>query len=324
MGGFQFFPVMFSTKLWSAFIVRRFSQNADQNPANVYHYTTGEGLKGIVENKALWATAAYYLNDTSEIDYGCELAAEQLLDKAKHSDEKFVRAALESAIDRLLIPGQRELRLLSLYVACFCESGNLLSQWRAYSGSGGFALGFGQSVQHMKSEGMTVSPLQKVLYERQIQVRRVVDLIEEIVTIFQDNDVCRGETSGPSQEDVAYASGEIAQVLLATVVCFKAPDFAEEQEWRLVCQPQFAEDSEKTKAIRRVVKFRASSRGLIPYVELRDQRGEGNAPFPLESVRFGPTQRPDLVRSATRMLLDSRGFASTEVMGSEIPVILGQ
>jgi hypothetical protein len=262
------------------------------------------------------------VGDSSEIDYGCQLAAEQLLNKTRNSDEGFVRASLENAIDRLLIPERRELRLVSLYVTCFCESGDLLSQWRAYSGSGGFAIGFGQSVQHLKAEGMTVSPLQKVLYERQMQVARVADLIEEIVAIFRDSDVCRGETTSPSQEDVDNAAGEVAQVLLATVVCFKAPDFAEEKEWRLVCQPQFAEDSQKIEAIRKVVKFRASSRGLIPYIELRGSQAEGNLGLPLESVRFGPTQTPDLARSAARMLLDSRGFGSTDVMGSEIPVML--
>src|SRR5258708_7067446 len=36
----------------------------------VFHYTTTEGLRGIVENNELWATSAYFLNDTTEITYG--------------------------------------------------------------------------------------------------------------------------------------------------------------------------------------------------------------------------------------------------------------
>jgi hypothetical protein len=43
-----------------------------------FHYTTAQGLKGIIDGKCLWATAASYLNDASEIEYGsardsCEL-----------------------------------------------------------------------------------------------------------------------------------------------------------------------------------------------------------------------------------------------------------
>ena len=36
----------------------------------LYHYTTADGLKGIVQNDELWATSAYYLDDSTEIMYG--------------------------------------------------------------------------------------------------------------------------------------------------------------------------------------------------------------------------------------------------------------
>ena len=42
----------------------------------LYHYTTADGLKGIVENHELWATSAYYLNDLTEIMYGYQLIDE--------------------------------------------------------------------------------------------------------------------------------------------------------------------------------------------------------------------------------------------------------
>ncbi|MFO1205708.1 MAG: hypothetical protein U1E63_08295 [Burkholderiales bacterium] len=32
----------------------------------LYHYTTAEGLKGIVESQQLWATNIAYLNDAEE------------------------------------------------------------------------------------------------------------------------------------------------------------------------------------------------------------------------------------------------------------------
>jgi hypothetical protein len=44
----------------------------------LYHYTTADGLKGIVENDELWATSAYYLNDSTEIMYGYQLIDEAL------------------------------------------------------------------------------------------------------------------------------------------------------------------------------------------------------------------------------------------------------
>ena len=43
----------------------------------------------------------------------------------------------ESAILRPWLDTQ-----LRLFVTCFCSNGDLLSQWRAYAGSGGYAVGF--------------------------------------------------------------------------------------------------------------------------------------------------------------------------------------
>jgi hypothetical protein len=44
---------------------------AKRQPQNfvLYHYTTADGLKGIVEKDELWAASAYYLNDSTEIMY---------------------------------------------------------------------------------------------------------------------------------------------------------------------------------------------------------------------------------------------------------------
>src|SRR6185437_8828799 len=49
----------------------------------LFHYTTADGLKGIVEQNCIWATAAAYLNDASEIEYGCTLLDEVLAEWEK-------------------------------------------------------------------------------------------------------------------------------------------------------------------------------------------------------------------------------------------------
>jgi hypothetical protein len=38
-----------------------------------YHYTTAEGIQGIIENGCLFVTSGYFLNDSSEVDYGCQM-----------------------------------------------------------------------------------------------------------------------------------------------------------------------------------------------------------------------------------------------------------
>src|SRR6266540_1307643 len=44
-------------------------------PAEVFHYTTVDGLRGIVESGKLWATEVGYLNDASEYVHANDILA---------------------------------------------------------------------------------------------------------------------------------------------------------------------------------------------------------------------------------------------------------
>src|ERR1700727_58993 len=95
----------------------------------LYHYTSAEGLKGIIENNELWATSAYYLNDSAEMFYGYNVLREvldQWLSENKRTEDSFtlgLARQLRSSFDDLF-----EKRLLKpIYLTCFCEDDNLLS-----------------------------------------------------------------------------------------------------------------------------------------------------------------------------------------------------
>ncbi len=110
----------------------------------LFHYTSAEGLKGIIESNELWATSAYYLNDAAEMFYGYNVLKEvldQWLRKNSRSEDSItlgLARQLRSSFEDLF-----EKRLLKpIYLMCFCEGDNLLSQWRAYGKSGGYSIGF--------------------------------------------------------------------------------------------------------------------------------------------------------------------------------------
>jgi hypothetical protein len=42
-------------------------------PKCLHHYTTAEGLKGIIENQEIWASDIFSLNDAKEIYHGRDL-----------------------------------------------------------------------------------------------------------------------------------------------------------------------------------------------------------------------------------------------------------
>jgi hypothetical protein len=112
----------------------------------LFHYTTVEGLKGIIESNSLWATSAYHLNDSSEIEYGCHLVTDILDEWVKANQQPGTAPtipllALDLVKDSFGQPFSRVGRHVGIYVSCFCDNGNLLSQWRAYGQSGGYSIG---------------------------------------------------------------------------------------------------------------------------------------------------------------------------------------
>ena len=87
--------------------------------SRLYHYTSVNGLRGIVDSGNIWATHLGFLNDLSE-------------GRAAASDEAY-RAKLEETDKRS-----------PLFIASFCRhqephqlKNGLLSQWRGYAGEGG-------------------------------------------------------------------------------------------------------------------------------------------------------------------------------------------
>jgi hypothetical protein len=106
----------------------------------LYHYTTQDGLLGILKGNCIWATNINYLNDSSDYQLACDLAKEVLDEKRRQvgRDErklKKIQHVLHSISTAETLP-------LHICVSCFSENGDSLSQWRAYGGVAGYSVGF--------------------------------------------------------------------------------------------------------------------------------------------------------------------------------------
>ena len=119
-------------RCWTAKIVK-----PDEEIPNLFHYTDGNGLIGILGSSSLWSTHFQSLNDASEMHYGRSLAW-GLADTAEPGDKRrFLLRTMEIA-DSVIVQGATP------YVVSFCSSGDLLSQWREYGGRGaGYSIAFG-------------------------------------------------------------------------------------------------------------------------------------------------------------------------------------
>ena len=240
----------------------------------LYHYTTADGLKGIVENHELWATSAYYLNDLTEIMYGY-----QLIDEAVEAWRKKVNPPELSMAGGLVYALQRQFGhdylkrniITPIYLTCFCEEDNLLSQWRAYGQSGGYSIGFRVLsegiVYGMKPEpSVYTARCVKVEYDRGEQLRRITELLDLLVPIVDDAQVTEAIRSleKPSAFGFEWVWGTIAEILMEESLGFKNPAFAVEKEWRLVVRSrglmkQGTDDGDHTNL---PIRFRTARRSI--------------------------------------------------------------
>ena len=296
----------------------------------LYHYTTAEGLKGIVENDELWASSAYYLNDSSEIYYGCGLLRDVIDEWIKNSSRPETSLTLglvrqlrswfgENLLEKNVVP--------PVHVACFCEDDNLLSQWRAYGQTGGYSLGFRVPIADYLGSGFRPEPCvytskwAKIEYDRKAQAARC-NAILDILNAFDDPAIEQAVKAVAGHPLVGHwkIAAAISDVLLEEMISFKNEAFAVEKEWRLVVRrrefvKQGTDDGGKAPT---PVHFRPTRGLLIPYVKLLPT--DPAKKLPLATIRSGPTLDKTSAGAALSVFLTKNGYRAVHVKGSDIPV----
>jgi hypothetical protein len=111
-------------------------EESNLKPDILFHYTTIESFKKIIESHKIHATRYDQMNDTSEIEIGLKL----LLDTVK----KYPVEPLLRDYKDFLTSGIEDYKegTLEVYVLSLSEAADSLEQWRAYAPRGGVAIGF--------------------------------------------------------------------------------------------------------------------------------------------------------------------------------------
>jgi hypothetical protein len=296
------------------------------SPPVLYHYTTAHGLIGIVRNGALWASDAEFLNDAEELRFGRREMHEALLSRAAelspedsttHGAEYSRATIMRSAAGHLEPGGMFASRQYHVvYLVCFCEDGDLLSQWRGYAPSGGFAIGFStaglravkpptarpwkivgsdDSVSEDISEPSSPPPLPvrlvKVEYGPMAMRRAIEGVLEEVAPLPKGHPGSTG----------FFRAQTIVMPALASI---KHDAFADEREWRLIMVGSSGHER---------VSFRTGQFGVHPYAEV---------PIDLEAIEevvIGPGAEAALRRRGVERLLAEHGVENARLRESRAP-----
>jgi hypothetical protein len=298
----------------------------------LHHYTTADGIKGIIEKNELWATSAYYLNDSAEVIYGYDLLKKVLDDWLAKNPRPEDSLTLGLARQLRQWFGEDLLKkdaIKPIYLACFCEDDNLLSQWRAYGQSGGYSLGFNVppnaaiAGQGFKPEPNTyTSKWARVEYDRSEQARRCHAIFDTLLMIFDDPDTARAIAAIGDHPLVGYLRilRAVTDILLEEIISFKNEAFKVEKEWRVVVRQreltkQGTDDGGKTPL---PLYFRTSQGMVVPYVKLIPT--DPAKKLPIACVRTGPTLDKTIAAMGIYMMLEKNGFPHLPVRGSDISV----
>lgn len=246
----------------------------------LYHYTSVDALQKIYVSRKLHATHAAYLNDGSEIGLGLQILIGEI-----------EAAAAEMAgrqRDLLAWLHQRvQLEMLGfppVFMLCFSERRNTLSQWRSYTPLGnGVCIGFNHQLLIERA-----TRAQWEWFSCSYTEANHRKWMRAYLGRFSN--VCKETDQGLKLED--FAIGVWEKCLRTLYVCaahVKHSAFAEEREWRLVSPPTMTQDKS--------VKFRAGRHSLVPYIEF-ELTDEKQVDLPLREIVIGPTPRPEAARHA--------------------------
>lgn len=272
----------------------------------LYHYTDRNGLKGIVNNQQIWLTHYRYLNDTSELSFGMDIAREVLKEVGQEFGPK-VQVFCDMVVN--LFSLENLSNTIDVYVASFSRKSDDLNQWRSYGDNGrGFAFGFSPGLFAVDTppgqephRNVFVAPVHYGKVSGRRHHRPAIESAARIVaeTVETQAHLMRDRAKGLPFLD-AMARSLIAGELLLNSLTLKHDAFESEEEVRLFIL------GESTKLAPYVSK-RPRNGGAVPFIK---------TPMPIRQpgriteILVGPSAPADaeeIARGLLRPFLRDRG-----------------
>jgi len=274
--------IHFDSTLWEkVFHLLQKKEEKETHHGLLYHYTTPAGLLGILQNQHIWATEASFLNDLYEIQYGLDMTKEVINTYLKNKDT-YKQQFCELSLNYLEHMNSKE---EEIYITSFCETSDLLSQWKGYTNFGeGYAVGLNleNMIDSNSDEEFGHISIKKVIYNKKMQSKMVKSKIKFMV--LQSQKLIAQDL--PNTENIMKASAKsLAYYLNAQSKRFKSSAFSEEKEWRAIyINNDFANEQRIKNKLRMVDSI------LTPYIELHlyKKNSAKNRILPIKEIIIGP------------------------------------
>ena len=285
----------------------------------VYHYCDNHKMASILSGKTLRMSDITKSNDYEEVKLFFPGILDAIEDEYRKDEFplQYMGSTNRDALGKLLDWEYDILRYefdrggVTNFVVCFCEDGDVLSQWRGYADNGkGCSLGF--SVKELKEycntykgilrfeqvEYKTVKEISDTIVEKSLKVlnelRGLRKWIVESMPSFDEEKI---------EKMCQYCFHQMISGVLISSLKYKNDSFKEEQEWRLFFSQQiykfakwiYSDEEIETivyddmlKVIKNRIEFNVTADDLIPFYPINFTE---ISPNPIKQIIVGPQNK---------------------------------
>jgi len=258
-------------------------------PKILYHYCSLNSLCGIIENRHLRMTNAFWMDDTTEVSWFCQVVARVLEKRPLES---------RTALDKRFHSMMTDVGASAVFCGCFSGQRDSLSQWLEYADNGfGFAVGFDTEKFDLKRAAPKRDvELCQVIYDEKEQERIAEDLVKHLADY--DDEVASSLSRGLTKDEAWREAPR-----------YKSPAFENENEWRLIQRDAtYSEFDFFARHERQLTPF-----VTFPFVPSKD---------PIREIWLGPRHQSQLNVDAVAALLRKYDYNVDHITftGSNIPL----
>lgn len=292
-----------------------FSKNNNINhfASDIYHYTSPEGLLGILENDSLHFTNIYFLNDKSELRYTYNLILELLKELKTELAPKIYdliqeRAQYVTSEDFI----KRESRVLfreDFYVMSFSTDSDSLSLWNNYTknlNKTGYNIKFlsTELIKHLKNQ------YKKNFIEGSLVCYNVEKQKESLKNcIIHYNNLYNSKESS----NVVNIDSNLLYEFILYSLFFKHPKFNIENEYRIVVgNTSHIKDNE--------LNFKINNGLFVPYLKFNLPKNKSIENSIIKEITVSPVHDNELATYSLKKLFNKTDYSFMTLSNSDIPL----
>lgn len=248
------------------------------------------GVRGILKDKAFFATKSDFLNDTNEVRYTLSLISRVLDEIPSVTGNAFLREKLSVTAD--------EMKKQCYYVLSFSVDPDSITLWAEFDNNTGYNLEFKSSeVLDMIRSSRKISYHGYLIYSGKMQKKILRKLLISDIPGSLDcsfEDIMEAAASDVESELFAKYCRNFKKAVSIYAVFFKQEEFAAEKEYRVVLR-----ETDESK-----VCFREKDGFLLPYIPIALKKAQSA----VNKITVAPQNHVDLAKEGMQLYARNLGY----------------